>query len=395
MKDLERSEQSSGHPGAALAVAGVALLIVLALAGSLGINSLRTGPSPTPDPYADTWSALEWHDITATAFELGPQGGDGWDPGQSFVELHDRLFTNPGGALWTSTDSRTWQRVADAPVLNVIFATSGWLLGATTPLLDGQCMNRLRRDLCIAPTQLWYSWDGFYWVKSSVFGSAEPPGVVAGLATNGSRAVALVSMQPRTGGNDTFMRTAVYASTDGAAWAQASLPLDMATRMDALVTVTRYGFIVSAYAVRPGEATPFSPPDSASWSSPDGLRWASYHPKPVPQTPFNVLIGRLGDSMPGVGIHSLDGLTWEWDGSVGCRWTFLSSNGQEIVAQADYTYCVSLGDGRWQELRREGMPGSRPMGGRSWAIPGGVICVSGDHVYYGKGLVAAKEQQSS
>ena len=390
MNGVERSSDNVGHHRRAVLVVGsLAAVVVLAAAGSFVANSLRPAPSPTADPYATTWSALEWRDITATAFSLGEQGWDGNDEGQSFVDLHGRLFTNPGGSLWTSTDGQTWQRVDGSPVLNVIFATSEWLLGATTPLRDGQCMNRLLKDLCLAPTQLWYSWDGFYWVMSSMPGSANSPGVVTGLALNASRAVAIVSVEAGSGDSETRLTRGFYASTDGASWVRASLPPDIAR--SALITVTRYGFVVSGVVVHPSAAAPPHPtPDRASWSSPDGLRWASYHPEPVPQTPFNVLSGRLGDAMPMSGLHSPDGLTWKWDAtSYPCPYTHApTSNGQEIVLQAGDTYCVSLGDGRWRLLRQEGVPGSsRPMGGRGWAIPGGVICVWRDRVFYGKGLI--------
>lgn len=375
-----------------VAVTGLAAALVLAIAGTLLIATLRpNAPAATPR-YSDLWSALEWHDITATAFPaLSQPGSEGIGFG-AVVAWKGRLFAETREQLWSSTDGQTWHPVAGAPATVNLLATKDWLLG-----IGLQCPVAVSLT-CASADSVWYSADGVAWKSVQAPFSED---LVVGSAANNTGAVVLAS--PYTDNSDPGLIPATpYASTDGATWAKATVPADMAGAVMATVTSTRAGFVISGFVADPAGNVEWGGANASGqfsikgferyWFSVDGLAWSTYDPGPaVGQGGFgSVYGGSLGDAMS-YSLHSADGLHWTRDetdlsphmsGMVQ-----FSSDGSEILIQGEGPiFWASLGDGRWQRLQNGGDVGSLPRGGQSWVVPGGVIYDGGGRVYYGKAV---------
>jgi hypothetical protein len=380
-----------------VAVTGLAAALVLAIAGTLLITTHRpNAPAATPK-YSDLWSALEWHDITATAFPaLSQPGSEGIGSG-AVVAWKGSLFADTREALWSSTDGQTWHPVAGAPALTGLLSTGSWLMGTTW--VDMTCPTSVEGQTCSMAGGVSYSTDGSSWKQASVPWSGR---AIIGSAAANSAAVVLVSENPSQGLSDPTSVTTPYASHDGATWAKATLPADMAGATMATVTSTRAGFVVSGFVADPAGNVEWGGANASGqfsikgferyWLSVDGLTWSTYDPGPaVSQGGFgSVYGGILGDAMS-YSLHSADGLHWtrdEIDLSMQMSGMVqFSSDGSEILFQGEGPdFWASLGDGRWQRLQNGGDVGSLPRGGQSWVVPGGVIYDGGGRVYYGKAV---------
>ena len=376
------------------AASGIAATLVLALAATvlLSVNRPVVSSTPSSPGLPDSWSALQWHDITATAFKSSDKS---WLHGQSVLSWHGRDFANSEGSLWTSSDGQAWESVSGGPDLFRLLATSHWLVGAgfvdsVQPCTQGGGLT------CTTRYAIWYSTDGVAWREASLTSAGPLYGVLTGMAASGTNAIVLVdqNLDPSAEPSD------VYASSDGANWQKASLPADMARAVSPEISSTRTGFLVNGFVPDPSGSSKIEGADGSmvmgswrSWTSADGLDWASYDVAAagLPAI-FTVVSGLLGDDTPPGHFHSSDDLKWAKDETVPCRGgnVYMSSNGTEIIRQGDGPdFCVSLGDGRWQHLANVGGVASLPAGGRSWAVPGGVIYAVGSQVYFGKALTGA------
>jgi hypothetical protein len=384
-----------------VAITGLAAALVLAIAGTLLITTLRSnGPAATPRS-AGMWSALEWHDITSTAFPASSQPGSEGIGSGAVVAWKGSLLANPQGNLWSSTDGQTWRQLGNVPSVINLLATKDWLLGiglTRTPCIGSS------PGICQDAGAIWYSADGVAWKKAQVPFTGD---LVVGDAANNTGAVVLAS--PKDTSDPWSSPTTPYASSDGATWTKATVPADMAGAIMANVTSTRAGFVISGFVADPAGNVEWGVTNASGqlslkgferyWFSADGLAWSTYDPGPAIGQAMRVYGGSLGDAMSPVfdGVHSADGLHWTRDETnlspVGMIQE--SSDGTEILVQGEGpVFTVGLGDGRWQRLQNVGNIGSLPRGGQSWVVPGGVIYDGGGRVYYGKALTGVTPTQT-
>jgi hypothetical protein len=386
-----------------VAVTGLAAALGLAIAGTLLVTTLRPkAPAATPR-YAGMWSALEWHDITSTAFPASSQPGSEGIGSGAVVAWKGGLLANPQGNLWSSIDGQTWRQLGNVPSVLNLLATKDWLLGIG--LTPTPCQEN-SPGICENPGAIWYSADGVAWKEAQVPFTGD---LLVGYAANNTGAVVLAS--PYTDNSDpTSSPTTPYASSDGATWAKATVPADLAGATMTTVTSTRAGFVISGFVADPAGSVELGGANASGqftvkgferdWFSADGLAWSTYDPGPAAgHAGFRVYGGSLGDAMSPVfdGVHSADGLHWTRDETnlspVGMIQE--SSDGTEILVQGEGpVFTVGLGDGRWQRLQNVGDIGSLPRGGQSWVVPGGVIYDAGGRVYYGKALTGVTPTQT-
>jgi hypothetical protein len=369
-------------------LAGLAAALVLAVAGSALLIAIHPNKvATTPGPATWPWTALEWTDITSTAFPVSNTTVDMSEAMSiTMIPWKGRLFANPEAVLWSSADGTHWAKVDGAPQMTVLRSTKDWLLAITS------CWSLACSDPGPAVR---YSTDGVTW-KPSEFPTSLG---ISEVATTGDRAILLVTSPPSA---DPFPKQTgtIYVSTDGVTWQvdKDSVPADMAGALWMSIGSTRAGFIASGMVADPNGTETMTQTDEngtqtwtgseRSWFSADGVSWA-----PIDAATYrygnNVYQGKLGDADPSGAMHSFDGLRWQHDEEIppGLSGATASSNGEEILAQGDGpSFLVSQGDGQWQTLQSGGDIESLPQGGLSWAVPGGVIYDGGGRVFYGRAL---------
>ena len=422
----------------ATAVVGIAATFVLAVSATLLLTAGQRGaPAATPRS-TDLWSALEWHDITATAFPPTTTATGA----NSILRVANRggetyATTSLGGPLWASTDGMNWRQVSGAPSLDDLLATPDFLLGQASP--QPQCGTQdssgaVETATCAEPSALWYSHDGHTWSRSSL---QLPAGhIVVSWAAVGSAVVVLAATQDLHTPLPAAVSSKIYLSTDGADWKQVTPPAAMAGALSCVVTATRAGFVFTGGVADPaGEeimsgsiqevpgtsVPPVMPTPGAdqtysvkgywkSWVSSDGSTWTSFSPTQTNSGLNSTTFGpiqTISGSMDGQLVSVLQGSRGDvfapfMFSADGVRWSFelpptgqpyfysFSSNGSQIVGLSDgAVFGVTLGDGRWQQIQNVGSVANLPSNGEPLALPGGVLYDAGGHVYFGRAITGA------
>lgn len=393
---IGRFVRPRGRVQTARALVGVAAVLIVALAAGTLLSLAGLGRQAAASPqYSDLWSALEWHDITATAFPAESSSVTGsFASARNFASFEGAAYVQYelDDVVWRSTDGQHWSEISTpAPFLDLV-ATSDVLIG--TSLDRSACPDASSSDC--ATWRFWATEDGTTWTETTPSDLLSHDDAAHMSVVSRNKAL-FVGLQMPSAGSD-VARTSGHSlvTSNGVDWQQASLPTEIATAEFLFIQGTRAGFIATGFVANPlgseevvtidasGQHTVKG--DNATWFSPDGVSWSAYTLDPASVS--QVASGSLGDAMAG-GYHSSDGFHWSsdqprppdgWQGR-------LSSNGAEIVAASDGpVFKVSLGDGRWQTLVNSGDVGSLPKGGEAWAVPGGVVYDAGGHVYFGRAL---------
>jgi hypothetical protein len=397
------------------AIIGLAATFVLAASATL-LLAIGQQNSPVPaatPPSTAIWSALEWHDITATAFPptTTATGED------SVLRVANRggesyATTSLGGPLWSSTDGMNWQQVSGAPSLDDLLATPDFLLGESSP--QPQCgshdsSGRVQISTCSESSVVWFSRDGHSWNRSSL---QLPAGhIVVSWAAVGSAVVVLAATQDLSTPFPAGVPSLIYLSTDGADWKQVAPPAAMAGAINCVVTATRAGFLFTGGVADPtGPQIMSASGDNGSfsfngyiksWASSDGSSWTPYAAQTSSGSsdsqPGPILQGSRGDVVD-VLLHSADGVIWSYEPPPTGQFYFfnsLSSNGSQIVGYTDGpAFGMTLGDGRWQLLQNIGKMSNLPGSGEAVALPGGVLYDAGGHVYFGRAIADVAPAES-
>jgi hypothetical protein len=376
------------------AIAGIAAVLVVAVSAA-GLLLGRLGPRNSatwtlrPDSGPGEWTALEWHDITATAgevFRQDPRWIGGLDAATGGIlswrggyAILDSEFD-----LWTSKDGLSWAHVSGAPHVVEAVAVRGDLL-ATGLASDG------------TKTWLWLSSDAVKWQHiSTPFADATTSQLAAG-------STGVVAATTPVDGPDPRGPAVLYFSEDGLAWTRTALPADLAQARSVIVHPYLGGYLATGLVSDPNGSISFSDDSGTllgryserTWISRDGIAWDAYGPKLPPgftASDFGwtaMPSGRLGAGNDR--IHSTDGgVTWTKDDY---RLPYdlsgqLISDGTRIILAAGggLAFYLSEGDGHWQKLAEGGDVGSLPGGGLAMLLPNGVLWVVGDRIYFGQGL---------
>jgi hypothetical protein len=376
------------------AIVGLAATLILAVAGAALLVAVHPNKVAAP-PASRPWTALEWHDVTSTAFPAtsSAPGGSGAPNGpESVITWKGRLLASISSQLWWSSDGIHWQQVKDAPGIVTLVATKDWLLELGSTCQGLACGTRT------GPVE--YSTDGLTW-KVSQF----PPLEISGVAAANDRAVILTKSPDAV--HPGLTTSVPHVSVDGATWQvyEGSMPADMAAAWDMAITSTRAGFVASGLVADPNGADLGGGIDSGVeftltgsyryWFSADGRSWAPYAPglESAYGGILSAFRGSAGDALADGRHHSRDGLTWLADANplprpgAMAEAVPLCSDGAEILGQGlGPTFYVSRGDGLWLGLQNGGDVGSLPQGGQAWVVPGGVIYDGGGRVFFGKAL---------
>jgi hypothetical protein len=377
----------------------VGTVIVAVLVGAVVVPAIGPRPvatwTPRPDAGQGEWTALQWHDITATA------GGIGNDlltfmgsPGRNWVVVWRGGFATIGtdNGVWLSADGLTWHHSEGSPLYAGIYSLAGDLLAT------GMAPDRSPGVWRTADGVSWRPVDppsGHSWTDAfSVASSA--PGTVVSFLDN--RAVDLP--EPLTG---------IYFTTDTTTWQRAALPADLSAAYQANISPFFDGFVAVGLVLDPAGSVGYGTDSGVethysyrAWISSDGLHWSVYEPAikasltvtssglPWPSMQF----GRLGASN-GL-IHSADGSTWTADqGLPAYDWGRPTvGDGTRIVMATDSgrRFFVSEGDGHWTELKQGGDVAALPAGGLLMLLPDGVLWAGNGHIYFGQGLSGVDPQ---
>jgi hypothetical protein len=410
-----RRSVRSGRPQLK-ALMGVAAALAVAVAvGTLLIAVRGTGTGATPPVAPDPWTALEWHDITATSDRLVPTCpslvpcfGPG-SPAQPVVSWPGGLIANGAAGQWASKDGQTWSHVPGSPTLMWLGAIGSKLIGVAPS--DRSCPSSVpsgSTDTCAWPGGIGISADGVSWQAASVPWSRVP--IAQFIATSKG---AIVVAQSGDG------RPALYASRDGVSWSMSTIPDDLAAALGGSLGggyayAVREGYVAmgpvaNCSAAATGLANCGDSPaySWAMWSSSDGVTWSRSEPK-LPENWSGlgpIHRGLLGDASVD-GTHSTDGVTWTVDASNGLlgtgdiqitsdgRHILLVEHGNSFVAWNSALY-VSLGDGRWQKLSQGGDVGGLPSGGQAFLLPNGVLYAAGGQLYFGQAVSGTPVQETA
>jgi len=261
-----------------LAIGRVALaaVIVLVLGAFLaGRSGLVSGPQASPTmgtsvasfpstalasqttPAQTAWTHLGWQDVSSAFGESsGPiVAGTSWSGGYVLVGATNASGTN--GAIWYSADGRVWQRGAAGNggsfegMRFVGVAASGGRLVAVAYPED--------TSLTLAPAAVvWYSTDGALWYPSQ----SDRVVLNAGIAAGPDGFVVYGVAFPA--------RPVMQYSSDGVAWAEATIPSAVEGDTVTSVVATADGFtaVGGSLSGTPGQGGP-----GAAWWSADGQTW--------------------------------------------------------------------------------------------------------------------------
>ena len=389
------------------AAVGIAATLVLGLTATLLLTVGHWGsPVATPE-YADLWSALEWHDITATAF-TSTSTPEGLGSGLTAAIWRGVTYVDTGmsGTLWSSANGMNWRQVSGAPALNIVLATPDYMVGQSSvesPCVVPDQSGTPQPATCRASSAVWYSDDGSAWRRSSL---QLPSGdSITSWAAVGSAVVVVASEMDYGYLDQSKVTDVAYVTTDGANWKAIQPPAETAGAVNCSVTATRAGFVFAGAVLDPSGPEVISGSNQLgsfsihgymkSWVSPDGATWSVYHPtyaagqrSDLTGGLSQVLHGSLGDVVP-MFANSLDGTNWSFGSEplLSLGQASFSSNGSQVIISGDGpVFLVTLGDGRWQQLQSGGDVSSLPRQGQSLAIPGGVLYDAGGHVYFGRAL---------
>jgi hypothetical protein len=377
-------------------LAAVAATIVLAAALSgLFVAQRGGGPGATWAPRTDVgtgqWTALEWHDVTATAGGLAMLSS--WDVlGRDVTRWQGGLALLGGDfRAWISTDGLTWSPSPNLPKWAQLASVDGGReLLAVTPSGDG------------TPAGVWRSGDGRNWQR-----------VAAPFEVKGSESLSQGTAADLLVGRDNSVLPnrlgQIWHTTDGGSWELDTLPADLASARNVMIQSFAGGFVAvgfvsdakgnQSYCDDAGNCESFS---YRAWSSSDGRTWSAYD-RALPSTGFadstppwtQVRSGSLG--MTDGSIYSTDGgATWQAETAVGHMPTAkvritegsLASDGSRVIGAAGsiaHLYLTEC-DGRWVELEQGGDVRSLPSTGQLVIVPGGVLWIAADRVYFGQAL---------
>jgi hypothetical protein len=367
------------------------LVVAIAVTGVL-LSRPRAATAPAPgSTVASTvatltsqWTGLEWHDITESAGALiGPRPsleGIGQDPivawrgGLALVRGRDLT-------LWTSGDGLTWKQATGTPQIGAIVSVNGKLL--------------LGGEIYPSGPALWASADAETWQTVPIpfkwVGCQRAACTSLAANSRGVVAVAWPGFDPKT----VVDPSSLYFSSDGTTWTRATLP-------EQAYEVAVHSFLggFAAIGMVPESGDPNTLHQRA-WRSSDGLTWTRFEPRmPQPFTAddlwhgwhdlqeWDMQFGRLGADNGG--FHSSDGAAWMLDSESREWWGGgqAVSDGNRIVVTQKWVcrFFVGEGDGRWRELEQGGDIGMLPGGGYAFLIPGGLLWLAGDRVYFGRAL---------
>jgi hypothetical protein len=391
---VRRHSSRVGALGGLVAAVAVAVLIAAVVVPSIGPRPAANW-TLRPDAGEGEWTALQWHDVTATA------GGIGNDrltvmgpPGRNWIVKWRDGFATIGtdNGVWLSTDGLTWHRSESSPLYSGIYTLAGDLL-ATGMAAD--------RSLGFWRTSDGVSWrpvdppPGRSWTDAySVASSAT--GIVLSFLDNHATDLP----EPLTG---------IYFTTDTTTWQKATLPADLAAASQVYAGSFFDGFVAVGLVFDPGGSVWYGTDSGVethysyrAWTSSDGLHWSAYGPAikasltvSSSDLPWLAMqFGRLGASN-GL-IHSANGSAWTADeGLPAYDWGRPTvGDGTRIVMAADSgrRFFVSEGDGNWTELKQGGDVAALPTDGLLMVLPNGVLWASAGRVYFGQALSGVEPQ---
>ena len=354
------------------------------------------GPGATWAPRTDVgtgqWTALEWHDVTATAGGLANPvfvASGGFSMQREVARWQGGVAMMGGDyRIWSSRDGVTWSEAANSP----------WM-AQPVPTPDGTALLAYSWGQGGSDPAMWRSTDGRSWERVAVpFGR----GVALTASGVGDLAVATDTSTVPAG------LSAIWFTADGATWTRDELPSDLAAAQNLVVSPFATGFAAVGLVEDPNGSDSFCDDKGnctrysyRAWRSIDGRTWSSYGPT-IPPTGMNsnslpwpgVRSGTVG--MTDGSIYSTDdGVTWQAESEVGYSAgkvrvdaAGLVSDGARVIGAAGSITHLYLteGDGRWTELRQGGDVGSLPSTGQLAMVPGGVLWITADRVYYGQAL---------
>lgn len=369
---------------------GAGLVVATLLVAVAGCSALAPSAGSEPSPALPAlsatgqWTGLQWRDVTASAAgffsgratlvgvfppEFDPAGIVAWSGGVALIGGGDR-------SVWTSKDGLSWSPSPGAPNYAGLISWNGMLVA-------GGFVNNQQG--------LWTSTDANVWHKAPIrFDTVgcQQGGECLGLAA-GPEGILAVTTERRISLMDPGTP---WLSTDGVSWTPHPLPED-ANQVS--VHAFQDGFIAAGSVPLAGAAPGNFVP--RAWRSVDGIRWTVYRAvRPGGTTndqwpywgisgPWSIMEGSLGADDGG--IHSTDGETWVEDSEY-VPGSQLVSDGTRIIAAQTWLsrFFLSEGDGRWRELEQGGEIGQLPSGGHVYMLPGGLLWVTKDRVFFGEAL---------
>jgi hypothetical protein len=368
-----------------------ATLAVLVLTASvLGIGPTyqdAAGWTPRADAGQGEWTAIEWHDISAS---FNGHFGGGW-AGQEMVRwAHGFALSDLGTRWWLSDDGFAWHLATGIPAGSLVVGAGERLLvinmdsGQAWTTVDGE-----RLTPCTPPFDIKHIW----------YAASNKPGVLVLTGPDQD------PTSPKPYGPSQF-----NFSRDGLTWTTAVLPADLAEARGVHVQPFSDGFLAIGDIEDPdgfnssGIAGPGGQPldwrySQAAWFSADGITWSkSPATSPDPGLQWETIqVGRLGMSL--YTFHSTDGgQTWINDAVLpaGDAPAQSASDGTRIIYSTDGggRFYLSEGDGRWRLLAQGGDVGHLPNDGAMVLEPKGILWISGSRVYYGEALAGIQPQGS-
>ena len=260
-------------------------------------------------------AASLWDSTSMAAMVEGPAGLVAVSRGSFFSDDLSGDVPDAVTGLWTSTDGKSWKRVA----LESAFGVEALGDVAAGPL--GYIATNLSYAAASVAPAVWLSADGRKWRSVALArGSLAGGHLATGYVLPGGYLVAGWTVGPAdtdaptdtAGPNGPDTTPAIWSSSDGVSWRESSLPGVVAAPMkEAAVETIAAGRYIADVGSWSCGCEPIR--DDQAWSSTDGFSW-----QPAPAASFgDVSDGHRGlrlvlkDGVAPLGVEtSPDGLTW-------------------------------------------------------------------------------------